>query len=263
MSDKYHVRFKSAECLESILSTGQGKPISAEKYDDAIPRGLFPTSRTIIDKFGRWERALNLAGFYPEVRYCLNCGKRFEVFQRNKGRRFCSAICRTRYYRRNFQDKVRQQLRKSFYKRRETARHKPKFEITTASGKGRKGEKDFIRLRGKYLIINNRKDVIYHGRVDFLDKHLGWMEVSSSGLLQDYRKKGNKKYLRKYWNFNLWKRRGVDYYYLVGFDSDYDKALIRLLIPVRELADNRKSIYFPYSGKSKWNKHVITESELY
>lgn len=263
MPNKYRMRYTSEECLESLLSIGEAEPISVEKYDTLIVRGLFPTSRTIIDKFGSWRRALNLAGFHPEIRYCLNCGKRFEVFQKNKDQRFCSAICRTRYYRRNFQDKVRQQLRKSFYKRRETARHKPKFEITTASGKGRKGEKDFIRLRGKYLIINNRKDVIYHDRVDFLDKHLGWMEVSSSGLLQDYRKKGTKKYLRKYWNFNLWKRRGIDYYYLVGFDSNYDKALVRLLVPFRELADIKKSIYFPYSGKSKWKGYVVTESELY
>jgi len=50
---------------------------------------------------------------------------------------------------------------------------------------------------------------------------------------------------------------------LVGFDSDYDKALIRLLIPVRELTDDRKSIYFPYSGKSKWNTYVVSETEIY
>ena len=99
--------------------------------------------------------------------------------------------------------------------------------------------------------------------MDFLDKELGWVEVSSSGLLQDYKKEGRKKYFRKYWNFNLWKRRGVDYYYLVGFDSNYDKCLIRLLIPARELADIKKSIYFPYSARSKWNRYVVNESELY
>jgi len=263
MPDKYHMRYAKEECLESILSIGEGEPVSAEKYDNAIPRGLFPTSRTIIDKFGTWKRALNLAGFYPAKRYCLDCGKKFEVFQRNKEQRFCSDVCSSRYYRRNFPDKVRQQLRESFYKRRKTERYKPRFKITTASGKGQKGERDFIRLRRKYLLVNNREDVIYHDRVDFLDKYLGWVEVSSSGLLQDYRKKGRKKYLRKYWNFNLWKRTNVDHYYLVGFDSNYDKALIRLLIPFRELTDIKKTIYFPFSGKSKWNKHVVTESELY
>jgi hypothetical protein len=262
MPDKYHIRYTNKECLESILSIGQGEPISAEKYDNVIPRALFPTSRTIIDKFGSWKKALNLAGFYPEQRYCLECGKKFEVFQRHKDQRFCSDICRSRYYRRNFPEKVRQQLRESFYRRRKTEKYKPRFEITTASGKGRKGEKDFIRLRGKYLIVNNREDVIYHDKVDFLDKDLGWVEVSSSGLLQDYRKRGRKKHLRKYWNFNLWKRTGVDHYYLVGFDSDYDKALIRLLIPVRELANDKKSIYFPHSGRSKWNKYVLIGGEL-
>ncbi|MFQ5867528.1 MAG: hypothetical protein ACE5IT_05995, partial [bacterium] len=95
------------------------------------------------------------------------------------------------------------------------------------------------------------------------DKHLGWVEVSSSSLLQDYKKKGRKKYLRKYWNFNLWKRKNIDYYYLIGFDCNYDKALIRLLIPVRKLSNIKKTVYFPYSGKSKWNNHVVTESELY
>jgi hypothetical protein len=49
---------------------------------------------------------------------------------------------------------------------------------------------------------------------------------------------------------------------LVGFDSDYDKALIRLLIAVRELANDKKSIYFPHSGRSKWNKYVLIEGEL-
>jgi hypothetical protein len=263
MLDKYHIRYTNEECLESILSIGQGEPISAEKYDNVISRGLLPTSRTIIDKFGSWKRALNLAGFFPETRYCLNCGKKFEVFQRNKEQRFCFAICRSRYCRRNFPDKVRQQLRESFYRRRKTEKYRPKFEITTASGKGRKGERDFVRLRGKYLIVNNREDIIYHDRVDFLDQELGWVDVSSSGLLQDYRKKGRKKYLRKYWNFNLWKRTNIDYYYLVGFNSDYDKALIRLLIPFKDLADNRKAIYFPYSGKSKWNIYVVNESELH
>ena len=262
MPDKYHIRYTSQECLESILSIGEDEPISAEKYDNLVVRGLFPTSRTIIDKFGNWEKALNLAGFYPEKRYCLECGKKFEVFQKNKDQRFCFDICRSRYHHRNFPDKVRQRLRESFYKRRKTEKYRPKFEITTANGKGRKGERDFIRLRGKYLIVNNREDVIYHDRVDFLDQELGWVEVSSSGLLQNYRKKGHKKYLRKYWNFNLWKRRGIDYCYLVGFDSDYDKALIRLLIPVRDLADIKKSIYFPYSGRSKWNRYVVSESDL-
>jgi len=260
------MRYTKQECLESIVSTGQGESISAERYDTAIPRGLFPTSRTIIDKFGSWSRALNLAGFYPEVRDCLECGKKFEVFQRNRDQRFCSDVCRSKCCRRNFPDKVRQQLRKSFYKRRKTERYRPKFEITTASGKGRKGERDFVRLRGKYLIVNNREDIIYHDRVDFLDQELGWVDVSSSGLLQNYRKKGHKKhlkYLRKYWSFNLWKRGDVGYYYLVGFDSNYNTALIRLLIPVRELPENNKSIYFPYSGRSKWNRYVVTESELY
>lgn len=262
MSDKYHIRYRNEECLEFLLSTAQGEPISAEKYDSIISRGLFPTSRTIIDKFGSWKRALNLAGFYPEKRYCLECGKKFEVFQRHKEQRFCSAVCRSKYYQRNFRDKVKQRLRENFYRRR-VEKHRPKFEITTASGKGRKGENDFIRLREKYLIVNNRKDINYNDCVDFLDKYLGWVEVSSSSLLQDYRKKGHKRYLRKYWNFNLWKRTNVDHYYLVGFDSNYDKALIRLLIPFRELADIKKTIYFPFSGKSKWNNHVVTESELY
>ena len=263
MTDKYHIRYTNEECLESILSIGQDGPISAEKYDNLTVRGLFPTSRTIIDKFGSWKKALNLAGFCPEIGYCLNCGKKFEVFQRNKEQRFCSDICRSRYYHRNFPDKAREHLRISFYKRRKTEKYRPKFEITTASGKGRKGEREFVRLRGKYLIVNNREDIIYHDRVDFLDQELGWVDVSSSGLLQDYRKKGRKKYLRKYWSFNLWKREKMDYYYLVGFDSNYDKALIRLLVPVRELADNRKSIYFPYSGKSKWNTYVVSETEIY
>ena len=120
-----------------------------------------------------------------------------------------------------------------------------------------------MRLRGQYLIVNNREDITYHDRVDFLDKHLGWVEVSSSSLLRDYKKKGRKKYLREYWNFNLWKRTNIDYYYLVGFDSNYDKAIIRLLIPAIELADIKKSIYFPYSRRSKWNRWVVTESELY
>ena len=263
MSDKYHVRYTNEECLESMLSTGQGEPISAGKYDNIIPRGLFPTSRTIIDKFGSWQRALNLAGFYPETRYCLECSKKFEIFQKHREQRFCSAICRSRYYRRNFPDKVRQRLRESFYKRRKTEKYKPKFEITTASGKGRTGERDFIRLRGQYLIVNNREDVTYHDRVDFLDKHLGWVEVSSSALLQDYRRKGRKKYLRKYWSFNLCKRGKVDYYYLVGFDSNYEEVLFRLLVPTRDLADTNKSIYFPYSGRSKWNRYVVTERKLY
>jgi len=263
MPDKYHMRYTNQECLESILTIGQGEPISAEKYDSVIPRGVFPTSRTIIDKFVGWKRALNLAGFYPEKRYCLECGKKFEVFQMHKGQRFCSGICRSRYYRRNFRHKVKQQLRKSFYKRRKTEKYKPKFKITTASGKGQKGEKDFMGLRGKYLVVNNRKDVIYHDCVDFLDQELGWVEVSSSSLLQDYKKKGRKKYLRKYWNFNLWKRKNIDHYYLVGFDSNYDKALIRLLIPFRELADIKKTIYFPFSGKSKWARCLVTASELY
>lgn len=263
MADKYHIRYTNEECLESILSVGEAEPISAGKYDNLIVRGLFPTSRTIMDKFGSWTRALNLAGFHPEVRHCLECGRKFDVFQMNKDQRFCSAICRSRHYRSNFPDRVRQQLRKSFYKRRKTERYRPKFEITTASGKGRKGEKDFIRLREKHIVINNRKDIVYHKRVDFLDKNLGWVEVSSSSLLEDYKKKGRKKYLRKYWNFNLWKRTDIDYYYLVGFDSNYDKALIRLLIPVKDLADIKKSIYFPYSGKSKWNRHAVAESELY
>jgi hypothetical protein len=127
------MRYTNEECIESILSTSQGQPISAEKYDDAIPKGLFPTSRTIIDKFGTWKRALNLAGFYPEIRYCLNCGKRLEVFQKNKDQRFCSDICRSRYYRSNFPDKVKQKLRESFYKRRRTEKYRPKFEITTAN----------------------------------------------------------------------------------------------------------------------------------
>jgi hypothetical protein len=96
----------------------------------------------------------------------------------------------------------------------------------------------------------------------FLDQELGWVDISSSGLLQNYRKKSRKKYFRRYWHFNLWKRTGVDHYYLVGFDSHYDEALIRLLIPVRELSDNRKSIYFPYSGKSKWNWYVVNEGIL-
>ena len=259
MVDKYRLRYTREECLESILSVGETEPISAEKYDDIIRKGLFPTSRTIIDKFGSWKRALNLAGFYPETRYCFNCGKKFEVFQKNKDQRFCSDICRSRYYRGNFPDKIRQRLRESFYKRRKTEKYRPKFEITTANGKARKAEGDFVRLRGKYLMVNNREDIVYHDRVDFLDQELGWVEVSSSSLLRDYRKKGRKKYLRKYWNFNLWKRRSVDHYYLVGFDSDYDKAMIRLLIPVRELAENKKSIYFPYSGKSKWNGYVVNE----
>jgi len=263
MMDKYRIRYTSQECLESILSIGQVEPISAEKYDNLIVRGLFPTSRSIIERFGSWERALNLAGFYPEKRYCLECGKKFEVFQKNKDQRFCSDVCRSRYCRRNFPDKIRQRLRESFYKRRKTERYKPKFEITTANGKGRKGERDFVRLRGKYLIVNNREDIIYHDCVDFLDQELGWVDVSSSGLLQDFRKKGHKKYLRKYWSFNLWKRTNIDYYYLVGFNSDYDKALVRLLIPFKDLADNRKSIYFPYSGKSKWNIYVVNESELH
>ena len=262
MTDKYHIRYKDEECLESILSVGEAEPISTEKYDNIIPRGLFPTSRTIIDKFGSWKRALNLVGFYPEKRYCLECRKKFEVFQRHKEQRFCSAVCRSKYYRRNFPDKVRQQLRESFYKRRRE-KYKPRFAISTTSGKGREGEKDFMRLRGKYLIVNNREDIIYHDRVDFLDKHLGWVEVSSSSLLQDYRKKGRKRYLRKYWNFNLWKRGNIDYYYLVGFDSNYEEALIRLLIPTRDLAGTKKAIYFPYSRKSKWNIYVIIESELY
>jgi len=263
MIDKYHVRYTKEECLESIMSIGEGEPISAEKYDRVIPRGVFPTSRTIIHKFGSWNKALNLAGFHPEKRHCLECGKKFEVFQMHKDQRFCSGMCRSRYYRRNFPDKVRQRLRESFYKRRKTEKYKPKFKITTASGKGQKGERDFISLRGKYLLVNNREDVIYHDRVDFLDKYLGWVEVSSSSLLQDYKKKGRKKYLRKYWNFNLWKRTNIDYYYLVGFDSNYDKAQIRLLVPFRELADIKKTIYFPYSGKSKWNGYVVTESELH
>lgn len=84
MTDKYHIRYTKQECLESILSIGQDGPISAERYDNIIPRGLFPTSRTIMEKFGSWKRALNLAGFFPETRYCLNCGKKFEVFQRHK-----------------------------------------------------------------------------------------------------------------------------------------------------------------------------------
>lgn len=263
MTDKYHIRYTNQECLESILSIGEGEPISAEKYDNAISRGLLPTSKTIIDKFGTWKRALNLAGFFSETRYCLNCGKKFEVFQRHKEQRFCSAVCRSKSYRRNFPDKVRQQLRESFYKRRKTERYRPKFEITTASGKGRKAEKDFVRLRGKCLIVNNREDIIYHDRVDFLDKYLGWVEVSSSSLLQDYRKKGHKRYLRKYWNFNLWKRGNIDYYYLVGFDSNYEEALFRLLIPTKDLSGAKKSIYFPYSRKSKWSTYVIIESELY
>ncbi len=263
MSDKYHVRYTNQECLESILSTGQGESISAERYDTAIPRGLFPTSRTIIDKFGSWKRALNLAGFYPETRHCLNCGKEFDVFQRYKEQRFCSAICRSKYYRRNFRDKVKQRLRESFYRRRRVEKHRPKFEITTASGKGRKGENDFIRLREKYLIVNNRKDINYNDCVDFLDKYLGWVEVSSSSLLQDYRKKGHKRYLRKYWNFNLWKRGNIDYYYLVGFDSNYKESLIRLLIPTKDLAGTKKTIYFPYSRKSKWNIYAVIASELY
>ena len=100
--DKYHIRYTKEECLESILSIGQGEPISAEKYDNVIPRGLFPTSRSIIDKFGNWKRALNLAGFYPEIRHCLQCDKKFEVFQRHKDQRFCSDICRSKYYRRTF-----------------------------------------------------------------------------------------------------------------------------------------------------------------
>lgn len=262
MSNKYRMRYTNEECLESILSTGHGEPISVERYDNAVPKGIFPTSRTIIDKFGSWKRALNLAGFYPEIRNCLNCGKKFEVFQKNKDQRFCSDVCRSRYHHRNFPDKMRERLRENFYKRRKREKYKPKFEITTASGKGRKGEKDFIRLRGKYLIINNRKDVIYHGRVDFLDKNLGWVDISSSSLLQNYRKKGRKKHFRKYWNFNLWKRISIDHYYLVGFDSDYDKAMIRLLIPVRELTDNRKSIYFPYSARSKWSRYVVTKRIL-
>jgi len=262
MSNKYRMRYMNEECLESILSIGQGEPISAGKYDNLIVRGLFPTSRTILDKFGSWKKALNLAGFYPEIRYCLNCGRKFEVFQNNKDQRFCFDICRSRYYRRNFPDKVRQRLRESFYKRRKTGKYRPKFEITTANGKGRKGERDFVRLRGKHIVVNNREDVVYHDRVDFLDKHLGWVEVSSSGLLQNYRKQARKKYFRKYWNFHLWKRTSVDHYYLVGFDSDYDKAMIRLLIPVRELADNKKSIYFPYSGKSKWNRYIVIEGIL-
>jgi len=262
MTDKYHLRYTNEECLESILSTSQGQPISAEKYDNFIVRGLFPTSRTIIDKFGSWKKALNLAGFYPEIRYCLNCGRKFEVFQNNKDQRFCSDVCRSRYYRRNFPDKARERLRESFYKRRKTEKYKPKFEITTANGKARKGEKDFVRLRGKYVMVNNREDVVYHDRVDFLDRYLGWVDISSSSLLQNYRKKGRKKYFRKYWHFNLWKRTGVDHYYLVGFDSDYDKALIRLLIPVRELDDDKKSVYFPYSGKSKWNRYVLDEEGL-
>jgi len=257
------MRYTSEECLESILSIGQGEPISAEKYDGVIPRGIFPTSRTIIDKFGSWERALNLAGFYPETRHCLECGKKLEVFQRNKDQRFCSGICRSRYYHRNFPDIARKRLRESFYKRRKTEKYKPRFEITTASGKGRRGEEDFVRLHGKSLMVNNREDIIYHDRVDFLDKHLGWVEVSSSGLLQDYKKRGRKKYLRKYWNFNLRKRTNVDCYYLAGFDSNYDKVLVRLLIPVRELGDIKKSIYFPYSGKSKWSRYIVNESELY
>jgi len=263
MTDKYHIRYAKQECLESILSIGEAEPISAGKYDKAIPRGLFPTSRSIIERFGSWKRALNLAGFFPETRYCLNCGKKFEVFQKNKDQKFCCGICRTRYHHRNFPDRIKQRLRQSFYKRRKTEKYKPKFEITTTSGKGRKGERDFVRLRGKYLIVNNREDIIYHGRVDFLDQELAWVDVSSSGLLQDYRKKGHKKYLRKYWSFNLWKRTNVDYYYLVGFDSNYEEALIRLLIPTRDLADGNKSIYFPYSRKSKWNIYVVTESELY
>jgi len=263
MPDKYHIRYTNEECLESILSIGQDGPISAERYDNIIPRGLFPTSRTIIDKFGSWEGALNLAGFYPEKRYCLECRKKFEVFQRHKEQRFCSAVCRSKYYRRNFPDKVRQQLRESFYKRRKMERYKPRFEITSASGKGRKGERDFMTLRGQYLTVNNREDVTYHDRVDFLDKHLGWVEVSSSSLLKDYKKKGRKKYLREYWNFNLWKRTNVDYYYLVGFDSNYEEALIRLLIPTRDLAGTQKAIYFPYSRKSKWNRYIVAEGELY
>ena len=262
MLDKYHLRYTNEECLESILSIGQGEPISAEKYDDVVPRGFFPTSRTIIEKFGGWKRALNLAGFYPEIRHCLECGKKFEVFQRNKDQRFCSAVCRSKYYQRNFPDKVRQQLRESFYKRR-MEKYKPRFAINTTSGKGREGENDFIRLREKYLIVNNRKDINYNDCVDFLDKYLGWVEVSSSSLLQDYRKKNRKRYLRKYWNFNLWKRGNIDYYYLVGFDSNYEEVLIRLLLPTRDLADANKSIYFPYSGKSKWNRYIVTESELY
>jgi hypothetical protein len=35
------------------------------------------------------------------------------------------------------------------------------------------------------------------------------------------------------------------------------------LIPVRELDYNRKSIYFPYSGESMWNRYVVDESELH
>jgi hypothetical protein len=263
MPDKYYARYTSEQCLESILSIGQGEPISAEKYDKAVPRGFSPTSRSIIERFGSWKRALNLAGFLPETRYCLNCGKKFEVFQRNKDQRFCSDICRSRYYHRNFPDKVKERLRESFYKRRKTVRYRPKFEITTASGKGQKGEKDFIRLRGRYLIVNNREDIIYHNRVDFLDKYFGWVEVSSSGLLQHYKKKGRKKYLRKYWNFNLWKRTKVDHYYLVGFDSNYEESLIRLLIPTRDLDETKKAIYFPYSRESKWNRYVVNESELF
>lgn len=257
------MRYTKEECLESILSIGEGERISAEKYDNVISRGLLPTSRTIIDKFGSWKRALNLAGFFPETRYCLNCGKKFEVFQKNKDRKFCCGICRTRYHHRNFPDRIRQRLRESFYKRRKTEKYRPKFEITTANGKGRRGENDFLKLRGKYILVNNREDIIYHDRVDFLDKHLGWVEVSSSSLLQDYRKKGRKRYLRKYWNFNLWKRGNIDYYYLVGFDSNYQEALIRLLIPTRDLAGTKKAIYFPYSRKSKWNIYVIIESEIY
>ncbi len=262
MISKYHIRYTNEECLEPLLSTGRGEPISAERYDIIVPKGLFPTSRTIIDRFGSWTKALNLAGFFPEIRYCLNCGKKFEVFQKNKDQRFCSAICRSKYYRRNFPDKVRQQLRQSFYKRR-TEKYKPRFAINTTSGKGREGENDFIRLREKYLIVNNRKDINYNDCVDFLDKYLGWVEVSSSSLLQDYRKKGRKRYLRKYWNFNLWKRGNIDYYYLVGFDSNYEEALIRLLIPTRDLAGTKKAIYFPYSRKSKWNIYVVIASELY
>ena len=263
MQNKYAMRYTNEECLESVLSIGEAEPISAGKYDNLIVRGLFPTSRTIIDKFGTWKKALNLAGFYPKIKYCLNCGRKFEVFQNNKDQRFCSDVCRSRYYRSNFPDKARERLRESFYKRRKTEKYRPKFEITTANGKARKGERDFVRLRGKYIVVNNREDVVYHDRVDFLDKHLGWVEVSSSGLLQNYRKKGRKRYFRKYWNFNLWKKASVDYYYLVGFDSDYDKALIRLLIPVRDLADIQKSIYLPYSGKSKWSRYVASESELH
>ena len=263
MIDKYHIRYSNEECLESILSIGQGEPISAKRYDDVIIKRIFPTSKTIIDKFGSWKKALNLAGFFPETRYCLDCGKKFEVFQKNKDQRFCSDICRSRYYHSNFPDKVRKRLRVSFYKRRKTEKYRPKFEITTASGKGRKAEKDFVRLRGKCLIVNNREDIIYHDRVDFLDKYLGWVEVSSSSLLQDYRKKGRKRYPRKYWNFNLWKRGNIDCYYLVGFDSNYDKVLTRLLIPAIELAGIKKAIYFPYSRKSKWNIYVVIESELY